>query len=110
MAIKSMKTVSSEETPKLIYTTGNPVSDVRIYSFNGHKFRIYCHQAYGQWNPSLYIMSQDGTWGFLENNSTLCISWKNLYFLGRSDKELGEMREQNEAVVKAFLNYIKSVY
>ena len=110
---KATKATKKEE-PKLLYETKNAISDVRVYAFNGHKFRIHCHHENGIWNPTLSIMTDDGTWKLIESKTSLRLEWENLYFLrGRkstSETDLARMKAQNAVVVDGFIAYIKAVY
>ena len=112
-ATKATKATKKEE-PKLLYETKNAISDVRVYAFNGHKFRIHCHHTNGEWSPTLSIMTADGTWKFIENKTTLRLEWENLYFLrgskSTSEADLAKMKAQNAIVVDGFIDYIKAVY
>ena len=110
---KATKATKKEE-PKLLYETKDAISDVRVYAFNDHKFRIHCHHTNGEWSPTLSIMADDGTWKLIENKTTLRLEWENLYFLrgskSTSEADLAKMKTQNSIVVDGFIDYIKAVY
>ena len=110
---KAAKATKNEE-PKLLYETNDAISDVRIYAFNGHKFRIHCYHSNGEWSQTLAIMTDDGTWHIVENTSSLRLDWRNLYFLrghkSTSETDLAKMKAQNAVVVDGFIAYIKAVY
>lgn len=100
--------------PKLIYTNKYPKNEVRIYFFNGMKFRFHFPHLNGSSNiPTLSKADGNGIWRQIETSETLHATWKNLYHLsdrGDNPDAIKRQKDENDSVECAFLYYIKSVY
>jgi hypothetical protein len=99
--------------PKLIYSADkNPKQVMHIYEWNGRKFKIRFEHTNGSscgFNSkcSVSIMNSDGEWKYLEDNNSLGIDWRNMYY---KNDEYPRIAEVNKTAEKVFINYIKTVY
>ena len=99
--------------PKLIYSVdSNPKRCMRIYEWNGRKFKINFEHTNGtpcgfNYKCSVSIMNSDGEWKYLEDDLSLGLGWHNMYYQDNNDKGISEV---NKTAEKGFLNYIKTVY